>query len=167
MFKSILEKNMDCQDDVKAQLALEIEDGIEKVHPSEGSADDRKNYLSKSRTLYSNLKANTKLCERMLTGEIEARKLALMKSQDLATDEMKQARNSVAISTAEAAQSDFWLHNKARIDEANGVEAGNNMYKCRKCGSYKTSFTQLQTRSSDEPMTVYVTCGICTFRYRC
>jgi transcription elongation factor S-II len=35
------------------------------------------------------------------------------------------------------------------------------IFKCRKCGSKKTTYYQLQTRSADEPMTTYVTCMDC------
>ena len=39
-------------------------------------------------------------------------------------------------------------------------------FKCRKCGSEKTTYYQLQTRSADEPMTTYVQCE-CGCRWRC
>lgn len=45
---------------------------------------------------------------------------------------------------------------KARMDEEY-----EGAFKCRKCGSKKTTYYQLQTRSADEPMTTYVTCLGC------
>lgn len=35
------------------------------------------------------------------------------------------------------------------------------IYVCKKCKSKNTSFVTLQTRSADEPMTIYITCHNC------
>ena len=40
------------------------------------------------------------------------------------------------------------------------------MFKCRKCKSMKTTYTQAQTRSADEPMTTYVFCTDCSTRWK-
>jgi transcription elongation factor S-II len=40
------------------------------------------------------------------------------------------------------------------------------MFKCGKCKTYKTTYYQLQTRSSDEPMTTFVTCVNCNNRWK-
>lgn len=45
---------------------------------------------------------------------------------------------------------------KAKLDEEY-----EGIFKCKKCGSKKTTYYQLQTRSADEPMTTYVTCTNC------
>ena len=34
-------------------------------------------------------------------------------------------------------------------------------YKCTKCGESKSKVTMQQTRSSDEPMTIFITCLVC------
>lgn len=34
-------------------------------------------------------------------------------------------------------------------------------FKCRRCGSDKTQYQQKQTRSADEPMTVFIECMAC------
>lgn len=41
-----------------------------------------------------------------------------------------------------------------------------DIYKCKKCGEKKSKISQLQTRSLDEPVTIYVVCLVCynTFR---
>ena len=36
-----------------------------------------------------------------------------------------------------------------------------DIYKCRRCGDRKSTTTQKQTRSADEPMTIFVTCVTC------
>jgi DNA-directed RNA polymerase subunit M/transcription elongation factor TFIIS len=40
------------------------------------------------------------------------------------------------------------------------------MLQCRRCGSKKTSYYELQTRSADEPMTVFARCHECTNRWK-
>ena len=45
---------------------------------------------------------------------------------------------------------------KAKMDEEY-----EGIFKCMKCGSKKTTYYQLQTRSADEPMTTFVTCTNC------
>lgn len=35
------------------------------------------------------------------------------------------------------------------------------IFKCRKCRQSKTTYYEMQTRSADEPMTVFVTCHVC------
>lgn len=39
-------------------------------------------------------------------------------------------------------------------------------FKCGKCKSMKTTYTQAQTRSADEPMTTFVTCLNCCNRWK-
>jgi DNA-directed RNA polymerase subunit M/transcription elongation factor TFIIS len=44
------------------------------------------------------------------------------------------------------------------------VEDG--VFTCHSCGSKKTSYYSLQTRSADEPMTNFITCVICKNRWK-
>jgi hypothetical protein len=55
-----------------------------------------------------------------------------------------------------------------KIEQAKANEDGyEGMFKCRKCGSKKTRYYQMQTRSADEPMTTYVTCTACGLKWKC
>jgi DNA-directed RNA polymerase subunit M/transcription elongation factor TFIIS len=47
------------------------------------------------------------------------------------------------------------------------VENHVGFFTCVKCKSIKTTYYQLQTRSADEPMTVYVSCLNCGKRWKC
>lgn len=40
------------------------------------------------------------------------------------------------------------------------------LFKCNKCRGYKTTYYELQTRSADEPMTVFVTCHECRITWK-
>ena len=45
-------------------------------------------------------------------------------------------------------------------------EAMTDQYKCRRCGSRKCSYYEMQTRSADEPMTQFFTCLDCQNRWK-
>ena len=40
------------------------------------------------------------------------------------------------------------------------------IFKCKRCKSFKTTYYEMQTRSADEPMTVFVTCINCDARWK-
>ena len=49
----------------------------------------------------------------------------------------------------------------------NNIEAATDVFTCRKCKSNKCTYYQMQTRSADEPMTVFVQCCNCGNRWKC
>jgi DNA-directed RNA polymerase subunit M/transcription elongation factor TFIIS len=49
------------------------------------------------------------------------------------------------------------------VDES---EVTDGIFQCRKCGSKKTTYYSLQTRSADEPMTNFITCVHCKHRWK-
>jgi DNA-directed RNA polymerase subunit M/transcription elongation factor TFIIS len=40
------------------------------------------------------------------------------------------------------------------------------LFRCNKCRGYKTTYYEMQTRSADEPMTVFVTCHVCKLTWK-
>jgi len=46
-------------------------------------------------------------------------------------------------------------------------QTSDGLFKCMKCKSMKTTYTQVQTRSADEPMTTFVYCTNCEKRWKC
>tara|TARA_E500000178_G_scaffold333139_1_gene367713 strand:+ start:2465 stop:2974 length:510 start_codon:yes stop_codon:yes gene_type:complete len=44
--------------------------------------------------------------------------------------------------------------------------AADGLFKCTKCKSWKTTYTQAQTRSADEPMTTFASCLNCGHRWK-
>lgn len=47
------------------------------------------------------------------------------------------------------------------------TEGVSNIFKCGKCNKRETQYTQVQTRSADEPMTTFVTCVNCGNNWKC
>ncbi len=46
------------------------------------------------------------------------------------------------------------------------MEAATDSFKCRKCRSTKCTYYELQTRSADEPMTIFITCLDCGTKWK-
>ena len=72
----------------------------------------------------------------------------------MASDEMKQFRQECAKEGIREAQ----------VAKNQGTETA--LFKCGKCGKRRTTYTQLQTRSADEPMTTFVLCLECGNRWK-
>ena len=41
-----------------------------------------------------------------------------------------------------------------------------NQFLCPKCNNRKATFVEVMTRSADEPMTLFVTCAICNYKFK-
>ena len=114
-------------------------------------------YLSKVRSIYSNLKddsyiGNKNFKAKILSGEIEHLNIAYLNAYDIYPDNWK-----------------LLFDLKAKRDQKRSEikpEAMTDTYKCRKCGSRKCSYYELQTRSADEPMTQFINCLNCNNRWK-
>ena len=109
-------------------------------------------YVDRFRTVWVNLQ-NEDLKHKVIAGEIKAHEAGLMTHQ-----EMLPSRWEPLIKKKEERDKEKY---------APKLEANTDNYTCRKCGSKKCSYYQLQTRSADEPMTTYVTCIDCGTRWKC
>ena len=103
----------------------------------------------------------------IIHGLIKADQVAFLSASDLATDAMKNQRETAAKDAEMARRSDLYEITRGEILKANGIDpnaAGE--FVCRKCKGTKCSHYSMQTRSSDEPMTVFVCCLTCGKRWR-
>uniref|UniRef100_A0A6C0F660 TFIIS-type domain-containing protein n=1 Tax=viral metagenome TaxID=1070528 RepID=A0A6C0F660_9ZZZZ len=57
------------------------------------------------------------------------------------------------------------LDNDEKLIETS-EDVADGIFQCRKCGSKKTTYYSLQTRSADEPMTNFITCVDCGNRWK-
>lgn len=104
-------------------------------------------YTSRLRSVWWNLTTNPTLYDSLCTGEITPQMLETMTHMELNMEKWKDE-----------------LHAKTLRDQsrfANKETACTSVYTCRKCRSRKCTFCAVQIRSSDEPMTVFVTCLDC------
>ncbi|KAL1786613.1 transcription elongation factor A (SII), 2 [Sigmodon hispidus] len=113
-------------------------------------------YKNRVRSRISNLKdaKNPSLRRNVLCGAITPQQIAVMTSEEMASDELKEIRKAM---TKEAIRE----HQMARTG---GTQT--DLFTCSKCRKKNCTYTQVQTRSSDEPMTTYVVCNECGNRWK-
>ena len=103
-------------------------------------------YTDRLRSIYLNLK-NPELLESIRSGELSPQTVAFMTHQEF--------------------QPAHWrtlIDKKMKRDasrHADNLQASTDMFTCRKCRSKRCTYYELQTRSADEPATIFVTCLDC------
>ena len=97
----------------------------------------------------------------------DAAAFVVMPPSEMATKEVATARKTIAEDSLASRRTDIYQMKLIEIKKANGIDpnAGGE-FTCSKCKSNKTSHYEKQTRSSDEPMTVFVQCLNCGKRWR-
>lgn len=118
--------------------------------------DTNSKYKTRIRSRVSNLRdsKNPTLRKAVLSGEITPERMAKMTAEEMANDEIKDLRKKFT---------------KEAIDDAQmAVTTGTptDLFKCGKCGKRHCTYTQVQTRSADEPMTTFVYCQECGNRWK-
>ena len=108
-------------------------------------------YLDHLRSIYINLK-KTNLKDRVLSGEIKSQDIAFMTHQEMCHEKWDEYIRLKSI------------RDKAKFE--NRLQASTDIFKCRKCYGRKCSYMQVQTRSADEPMTLFITCLDCGCRWK-
>ncbi|KAM9429948.1 transcription elongation factor A protein 2-like [Salvelinus alpinus] len=132
-------------------LAAQIEDCIYQ----EFRSTDQK-YKSRLRSRISNLKdpKNPDLRRNVLAGNISADRIANMAAEEMASAELKEMRKTL---TKDAIR-------EHQLSKVGGTET--DMFQCGKCRGKNCTYTQVQTRSADEPMTTFVLCNGCGNRWK-
>lgn len=80
--------------------------------------------------------------------------------------------HTIAFMTHQELQPERWaklIELKSKRDKLkfeNNVAAATNMFTCRKCKGKNCTYYMQQVRSADEPMTIYVTCIDCSYRWK-
>lgn len=109
-------------------------------------------YIARFRSILTNLK-NNKLIEL-----IESKEITIPQLENITHYEMNPSKWKVLIE-------------KKIIREQNDLnskelQASTDMFTCNKCKSKKCTYYELQTRSADEPATIFVTCINCGKNWR-
>jgi len=145
--------------------ATEVEDAINTQSKGEKTA-----YSRKLRSLIFNLKKNSNLCENVILGTMSAKALVVMGPDELATSEISKERANIISKMSDSRRLDWEDANEDKINEMCGIKGdllNASLFTCGRCKSTKTTSTQKQTRSADEPMTVFVLCKSCGNRWKC
>lgn len=114
-------------------------------------------YINISRSIYSNLKKdsyikNETLIERLKKKEFLPHMLPYMLCEDIFPERWKSIIEK----------------NKLRLKAAYEIKqvAMTNLVQCGRCKGRKISYYELQTRSGDESMTIFMNCLICGIKWR-
>ena len=108
-------------------------------------------YLDRLRSIMINLKGN--ILEQINDGTIKPHIVAFMTHQELCPErwatmiEAKTKRDKNKFET--------------------NISAATDVFTCRKCKGNQCTYYQMQTRSADEAMTVYISCCVCGNRWKC
>ncbi|KAF7246234.1 Transcription elongation factor A protein 1 [Varanus komodoensis] len=113
-------------------------------------------YKNRVRSRIANLKdtKNPNLRKNVLCGNILPDRFAKMTAEEMASDELKEMRKNL---TKEAIR-------EHQMAKTGGTQT--DLFTCGKCKKKNCTYTQVQTRSADEPMTTFVVCNECGNRWK-
>ena len=97
------------------------------------------------RSIYFNLKPE--IIQQVLNKEIKPQEVAFMTHQEFDETKWKDL-----------------IEKKIKRDESKfnvNIESSTSLFTCKKCGSKKCTYYELQIRSADEPATIFITCLDC------
>jgi transcription elongation factor S-II len=109
-------------------------------------------YLSRTRSVLTNLKKNTELLQNIIDNQITPEQFAFMTHQEMCPEQWRAK-----------------IEKKMKIDQSHfttNIEASTDMFTCKKCKSKRCTFYEMQTRSADEPATIFITCVDCGKQWR-
>jgi transcription elongation factor S-II len=95
---------------------------------------------------------NPRLLNRVLEGEFKLADIPAMSSYEMFPEKWFELKDKL-------------LQREQKILEGNKSRA-TDQFKCRRCGKRECTYYELQTRSADEPMTIFVTCLNCGKEWR-
>ena len=107
------------------------------------------------------LRQNPEFIQAVVTGQQHVSDLASMDVKEMASESMKKQRGKYHENAKMA------LMDTKSFEKYIGKEINDGILKCPKCKSMKTEYTEVQTRSADEPTTKKCFCNSCNYRWKC
>jgi transcription elongation factor S-II len=114
-----------------------------------------KMYLNKARSIYTNIDKHSYIKNNYLAdnlSNLNLETIGFMSYQELNPQHWKRLLDKKYKKQEEL----YETKQEAMTDE----------FKCKRCKSRKTSYYEMQTRSADEPMTIFITCLNCGNRWK-
>lgn len=104
-------------------------------------------YSARMKSVLINLKKNPTLLASIRSGEVGPEQFAFMTHLEMNPEQWKDRIEKKI--------------KRDRLKFTSNVEASTDMFSCSRCKSKKCTYYEMQTRSADEPTTVFVTCLNC------
>jgi len=104
-------------------------------------------YITRLKTIYHNLNTLSPVMEQLKSKEITPQSVAFMTHQEFRPDQWREL-----------------IEKKMKRDASkytDNTQASTDIFTCKKCRSKRCTYYELQTRSADEPATIFVTCLDC------
>jgi DNA-directed RNA polymerase subunit M/transcription elongation factor TFIIS len=167
--KKFMEENsiQDFQEEKLLKICLNLERGIFNftlkyyfdnlnTHDNIWNELFKSMYVNKALSIYLNLDPyntfqNVNLLKKLLNGEINEFELCNLSAKEI----FPERYNKII---------DEYIVTIENPTEKEDIKDG--LFRCGKCKTYKTTYYQIQLRSSDEPMTTFVTCLNCDNRWK-
>mmetsp|Transcript_16821 Transcript_16821/g.38559 ORF Transcript_16821/g.38559 Transcript_16821/m.38559 type:complete len:327 (-) Transcript_16821:1280-2260(-) len=156
--------NADAVDHLTVERATDVEAAIQTKF-----AGQKQEYLQKARSLCFNLKKNTSLTSQLILGQLSGKELVGLTPEQLVSAEKRKEIEARKKNLMDSNLLDWEAQNEDKINEMCGIKGDllqASLFTCGRCKSTKTTSTQKQTRSADEPMTVFVLCLNCNNRWK-
>ena len=120
---------------------------------------EKTKYINRCKAIVSNLKDpdNEEFRINILSGKLSPEVLAKMEVTEMASNKKKYERTQMEEEAFSAMRSD-WNQKHALVSEG--------MYTCGKCKGKRTTTQEIQMRSADEPMSIFITCVDCGHQWR-
>eukprot|EP00639_Heterosigma_akashiwo_P007018 CAMPEP_0194558780 /NCGR_PEP_ID=MMETSP0292-20121207/569_1 /TAXON_ID=39354 /ORGANISM="Heterosigma akashiwo, Strain CCMP2393" /LENGTH=311 /DNA_ID=CAMNT_0039406519 /DNA_START=56 /DNA_END=992 /DNA_ORIENTATION=+ len=126
----------------------------------------KRDYGVKIRQINFNIKKNKELRDRIVNGEIAPANLVKMDADDFKTDAELEEKKRIQQQKLEESRMDWAQANNDKLNAMCGITKDEGLFTCARCKSKRTTHNQKQTRSSDEPMTVFAVCLDCGHRWK-
>ena len=107
-------------------------------------------YVDRLRSVVLNLKGD--IIDHINDGTVKPHIVAFMTHQELAPEKWSKLIDSKS------------KRDKNKFET--NIAAATDTFTCRKCKGNQCTYYQMQTRSADEPMTTFVTCLLCSTRFK-
>lgn len=127
---------------------------IKEIELEMHSKLEKHQYVQRGKAITSNVSdpKNEQFRVNILSGKITLEKLINMDLSEMVNEEIKQEIKDIGKNTLDSLRSD-WEDKHAPVYEG--------VHKCEKCGGSRTTSKEIQMRSADEPMTIFIRCIDC------
>lgn len=156
---NILKQNNDIKDEIKPdidrQILLKTLEEVEK----EKIYDVNKVkalYVYNSKHILTNLSTNNSVCNEQFIKKINHREILPQEAVRLSPNIMYPERWELFIQKQK----------ESVLKILEKPEATSDIYMCPRCKKRETNYIERQIRSSDEPMTVFITCIPCGYKWK-